>query len=303
METISELRNICQKPKIESREAIGFNYHGFMKRCELRISIYFTWIFLRLGISANTVTILSFIFCIIGGFLLSSRSIWIVVLGIVFFYIYSLLDHSDGDIARYNKQSSILGTFLDWYVHLLRDAAMFTGLAIGSFADQPSVFIIICGFLSVLTPIFDKSVVGCGWTVISWNRLERMQKGAEIIDNPEGLDLNSDTATITDEQGRKSISFIMILVRKLWRIAISIFQHHWSPLVLIILAIIQILINAIVSISLDFRHILIIYTGLFGPIYVCIRLCRVIKNNVFEDRYKLLFSKRKDVNVRDYFFY
>ena len=303
MESIRELRNICQKPKIESREAIGYNYHSFKKRCDLKISIYFTWIFLRFGISANTVTILSCIVCIIGGFLLSSRSIWIVILGIAFFYIYSLLDHSDGDIARYSKQSSILGTFLDWYVHLLRDAAMFTGLAIGSVADQPSVFIIICGFLSVLTPIFDKSVVGCGWTVISWNRLERMQKGAGIIDNLEGFDLNNNTATITDEQGKKSINFIMILVRRLWRIAISIFQHHWSPLVLIILAITQILINAIVSISFDFRPILVFYTGLFGPIYVCIRLCRVIKNNTFENRYKLLFSKRNDVHVRDYFFY
>ena len=303
MECISELRNICQKPKVESREAIGFNYHGFKKRCDLKISIYFTWIFLRLGISANSVTILSGIFCIIGGILLSSRSIWIVILGIAFFYIYSLLDHSDGDIARYNKQSSILGAFLDWYVHLLRDAAMFTGLAIGSFADKPSVFIIICGFLSVLSPIFDKSVVGCGWTVISWNRLERMQKGAEIIDNPEGLDLNSDAALITEEQGEKSINFIMILVRRLWRIAVSIFQHHWSPIVLIILAIAQILINAIVSISFDFRPILIFYTGLLGPIYVCIRLCRVIKNNAFEDRYKLLFSKKNDVHERDYFFY
>jgi hypothetical protein len=130
-----------------------------------------------------------------------------------------------------------------------------------------------------------------------------MQKGAGIIDNLEGFDLNNNTATITDEQGKKSINFIMILVRRLWRIAISIFQHHWSPLVLIILAITQILINAIVSISFDFRHTLIIYTGLIGPIYVCIRLCRVIKNNTFEDRYKLLFSKRNDVNVRDYFFY
>jgi hypothetical protein len=303
MESIHELRNICQKPKIESREAIGYNYHGFKKRCDLKISIYFTWILLHLGISANTVTILSGIFCIVGGFLLSYGSIWIVIVGIIFFYIYSLLDHCDGDIARYNKQSSILGIFLDWYVHLLRDAAMFTGLAIGSFADQPSVFIIICGFLSVLTPIFDKSVVGCGWTVISWNHLERMQKGAGIIDNLEGLDLNNDTATITDEQGKKSINIIMILVRRLWRLAISIFQHHWSPLVLIILAITQILINAIVSISFDFRHTLIIYTGLLGPIYVCIRLYRVIKNNAFEDRYKLLFSKRNDVSVRDYFFY
>ncbi len=268
MESISELRNICQKPKIESREAIGYNYHGFKKRCDLKISIYFTWIFLRLGISANSVTILSGIFCIIGGILLSSRSIWIVILGIAFFYIYSLLDHSDGDVARYNKQCSILGAFQDWYVHLLRDAAMFIGLAIGTFADQPSIFIIICGFLSVLTPIFDKSVVGCGWTVISWTRLERMQNGTETIGNPNGLDLDNDAALITEEQGEKSINFIMILVRRLWRIAISIFQHHWSPLVLIILAIAQILINATVLISFDFRHILIIYTGLLGPIYV-----------------------------------
>ena len=303
METISELRNICQKPKIESREAIGYNYHGFMKRCELRISIYFTWIFLRLGISANTVTILSGIFGIVGGFLLYCRSIWIVIIGIIFFYIYTLLDYSDGEVARYNKQSSMLGKFLDWYLHLLRDAAMFTGLAMGAFADKPSGFIIICGFLSVLTPIFDKSVIGCGWTVVSWARLEKMQKGVETIDNSEGIDLNSDTTLSTEEEGRKSISIIMILVRGVWRVAISIFQHQWSPVVLIILAIIQILVNLLVPISFDFRPILICYAGLLGPIYICMKLRRAIKNKAFDDRYKLLFSKRNDVNVRDYFFY
>ena len=47
MESISKLRDICQKPKIVDRENIGFNYQDFKSKCELKVSIYFTWFFLK----------------------------------------------------------------------------------------------------------------------------------------------------------------------------------------------------------------------------------------------------------------
>ena len=156
MESISELRAICQKSKVSDREEIGMSYQDFKSKLDLKFSIYFTWIFLRLGISANTVTILSGIAAIIGGILLVSKNIWVVIFGIFFLHLYYLLDYSDGEIARYNNTSSIKGWFLDWYMLFIRDAAMFTGLAIGAYNIESNNFILICGFLAVLIPIMDK---------------------------------------------------------------------------------------------------------------------------------------------------
>ena len=59
----------------------------------------------------------------------------------------------------------------------VRDAAMFGGLAISAYLSYPSIFIVLCGLLAVLTPFMDKAIMGCGWTVISWQRLVKLQDG------------------------------------------------------------------------------------------------------------------------------
>ena len=304
MEKISELRNICQKPKVLEREEIGMSYSGLKTQFDLKLSIYFTWIFLRLGLSANAVTILSGISSIIGGFLLASKSIWIVILGILFLHLYYLLDYSDGEVARYNNKDSISGWFLDWYMLFVRDAAMFTGLSIGAFASEPSKLLIICGFLSVLTPIMDKTIIGCGWTVISWSRLKMLQKGIENFRDSEEVNLdrkNQQSQTQVPKNNKKTL--ISFLIKKLWRISISIFQHHWSPLMLLLLALSQIIINNYYLLSFDFRHYLIIYAGIYGPIYVFIKLYMAVKRKTFEDRFERLFhDNNNNVSASEYIF-
>ena len=51
METIAQLRTLCQKPKVSDREDIGMTYQNLKCRIELKLSIYLTWIFLYLGIN------------------------------------------------------------------------------------------------------------------------------------------------------------------------------------------------------------------------------------------------------------
>ena len=116
MESISQLRAICQKPKISDREDIGMNYHDFKTKFEMGLSIYFTWVFIRFGVSANIVTTISGIFALIGGVLFAFNNIWLLWLGILFLELYNILDFSDGEIARYHKSGSIFGWFIDWSI-------------------------------------------------------------------------------------------------------------------------------------------------------------------------------------------
>ena len=71
MESITQLRVLCQKPKVSDREDIGMSYQDIKSKFELKLSIYLTWVFIYFGISANTITFFSGVAAVIGGVLLS----------------------------------------------------------------------------------------------------------------------------------------------------------------------------------------------------------------------------------------
>ena len=77
MESISELRDICHNTK-------AYKSHNRLSRFYFRISIYFTSLFLRLGMTANQVTVLSGIVAIISAFFLSASSIYLVLVGVLY---------------------------------------------------------------------------------------------------------------------------------------------------------------------------------------------------------------------------
>ena len=152
MESISQLRAICQKPKVSDREDIGMSYQDLKSRLELNLTIYLTWVFIRFRATANTVTVFSGIAALIGGVLLSFNNILIVLIGILFLEIYNLFDYCDGEIARYHKECSITGWFLDWYMLFVRDSAMFIGLAIGAASVMPYPLNVV-GLLETLAKV------------------------------------------------------------------------------------------------------------------------------------------------------
>ena len=80
------------------------------------VSIPFTYILLRLNITANQATFLSCVLGLLGGFILFTE---LKLLSIVFFYLYFVLDYSDGWIARYTETVSVFGGRLDNASHLI----------------------------------------------------------------------------------------------------------------------------------------------------------------------------------------
>lgn len=143
MESISELRKICQKTKEEE-----VSKYAWLVR---RISIYFTWFLLHTRITANQVTILSLFIIIIGVVLFALDIPVISVLAMLTIEFALVLDCIDGEIARYRKASSWKGEFLDILSHIIAKVAIVTGLTFNVYNHHQKVSILILGFVGVLS--------------------------------------------------------------------------------------------------------------------------------------------------------
>jgi len=141
MESINELRHICQLP----RKKYDKWYGAYVCR---RISIYITRALIPLGISANTVT---FIFLVIGllacVFFSLGYEYWFLV-GAILLHIWYLIDHVDGEIARYRNSSSVSGIYFDKMVHYIVHTSYYFCLGWGVYRDLGITLAIAVGYIA-----------------------------------------------------------------------------------------------------------------------------------------------------------
>jgi len=161
MESIKELRKICQAPVI----AGNCWYARFFIR---KVSIYFTWIFLRTPITPNQISFLMILFGAAGGLSLVLRCYAGGLVAVIFLQLFLILDCADGEVARYRGLSSMKGKYLDYIANDVVHIAMFLGLTIrmlngdyklfGTFLLDDNV-IVICGVGAITCPLLYKMVV------------------------------------------------------------------------------------------------------------------------------------------------
>ena len=117
---IKELRKICQtgiKKDLWSWDFIQRN-----------ISIYFTKLFIKIGLTANQVTVLNLLFTFGGTYSLFTGN---YLVAFALYQLYFIIDCSDGELARYYGTASGRGLFLDRMVHIVSEPLLFLGLASG----------------------------------------------------------------------------------------------------------------------------------------------------------------------------
>ena len=98
-----------------------------------RLSPYLTRLVLRTPLSANGVTALMIPAGLLGALSFTFAGIWPAVLGVLLVQLQLLLDCSDGEVARWRKQFSPVGVYLDQLAHYSTEAAI--PAAIGVRAD------------------------------------------------------------------------------------------------------------------------------------------------------------------------
>jgi hypothetical protein len=228
--------------------------------------------------SANQVTVLSGIVAIFGGLLLGANSKWLVLLGAVCFHLFAILDMSDGEVARYRKQGGVAGHFLDWYMHFVSSTALMFGLFLASVDSLNSPLLVLIGLLAVVTPILDKTVQNAGWTVICWTRLRDIKNNSSIICEEE---ISSRTA----HSNFKQRSW---LYRRFRFLLLAPLQDHWAPLILLIIAIVDLTFFLFGYSLLDYRLIWLIYAGVVGPVYLVFQVQHMVKTRALHDGYRRL---------------
>ena len=278
MESIAELRQICQ----HTRPAI---FQDFLSRWYYRLSIYFTWVCLRLGLSANQVTLLSGGVACLGGALLAVESPFAIVAGALCFHIFAILDMSDGEVARYRGQGGAAGHYLDWVMHFVSSTALMLGLLFSCMSQLGGPWLLV-GVLAVLVPLLDKSISTSTWTVIAWTRLRDQQKGLPGAWAGMGQSVAS--------PGTPSRPYWL---RRLTSLALAPLQDHWLPAGLLLLAGAA---SGMAWVGLpfpDYRMYLLLYVGLVGIPYLALRVRRIVMSPILLEGYRRLFCPDRPIKL------
>ncbi len=118
-------------PKVEENDKYEIWLYYVMRP----LSFWPTWVFLKLGISANQTTVTSAVVGMVGALLIGHPSLAWRVTGAVCINLWLLLDLVDGNIARYRKTCSEYGDFIDTVAAYLVLGAFYLGAGIGGQYD------------------------------------------------------------------------------------------------------------------------------------------------------------------------
>ena len=149
-ESIKELRKICQESRYENEGGMPWFERIFFRR----ISIYFTKLLLKMGISANQATLISFFIGIIGGsfFVFGDPKYWVV--GALLLYPCMVFDRVDGEIARYNNSASAAGEYWDGVCDIFLNSYRIACMTLGIYSLFHELSVLIFGYIAVASPLF-----------------------------------------------------------------------------------------------------------------------------------------------------
>lgn len=121
------------------------------------ISIYFTWVMLKLDLTPNQATLIAFIFGIVGLLLLSVSNFFLFLLGFICFHLYIIIDSSDGEMARYLNMKSEMGAFYDKLLHYIMKIGILVVISIQIFNLTQNLLYIILGLITGLLSGFSST--------------------------------------------------------------------------------------------------------------------------------------------------
>jgi len=140
--TLKELKNF--KHRINPEERQGAYGYYFIRP----FSLYLTFLAIRAGLTANQVTVLQILSGVAGAVCLAIPTTAFGLAGLALLQLGFVFDNVDGEVARFRKQASVTGKFLDSVGHEIVVPCMFFGLGLGTYFRTGNFESIIFGFLA-----------------------------------------------------------------------------------------------------------------------------------------------------------
>lgn len=142
MESLEELRRICQKPRYKEEG-------NWMARHITRdMALPLTRALLHFPVTANHVTTFSIAAVLAAAIFLAQGTPASVLWGALLFQFWYLLDHVDGQVARYRGQASTTGIFYDFISHHIVNLSMLSSLGYGLFRESGETALLAGGFVA-----------------------------------------------------------------------------------------------------------------------------------------------------------
>ena len=117
-------------------------------------SVYFSYFFFRIKLSADQVTIVFFLVGLFGSFFYSFNSIIFSILGYLLFRLHIIIDMSDGDIARFNQSFSIRGAYWDAVIHSIVNPCYYVLISFSFYLQfNNDLFLILGGFTGMSSSV------------------------------------------------------------------------------------------------------------------------------------------------------
>lgn len=261
VENLEELKKICHN---QAR----FTERPWWYRLYRAISIRATRLILRTGIKVNPtlVTILAIITGVGGALLLLSGSLKIQLLGFGLLFLSYLFDCIDGELARYYRQFSPAGVYLDELGHALIDPLLFAALTLSILAEQLNLMIVIFGFITVFSVRLVK--VNSQLSAVIFAK-EVKAKNQEMFNQEPILNTGTNHKEEEPEEGKRDKLFLTKLTN------FTNTLKHYVPLVFIFLLVF--LLDHFLP-PIKYKLILLIFYSIFLPLVIIMQTVLNLRN-------------------------
>lgn len=145
IESLAELNKLCQKPNYKT---VG---NWMVRHFERDAALYLTWVLLHTPVTANQVTVAAILVGISSGFFMALGGGLGFLIGALLLQFWYLLDHVDGQIARYYKKTSPDGLFFDYMMHHIINFVPFFSLGWAGWYLTGEVLFIFLGFIASIS--------------------------------------------------------------------------------------------------------------------------------------------------------
>ena len=203
--TLQITREKCKRKNAEANNKL----HWFSSK----FSIYFSYFFLKLRLSADQVTIMFFSVGLLGSILYSFDSLIMSVTGYALFRLHIIVDMSDGDVARFNQSFSIRGAYWDAVIHSILNPLYYVFISYSFYRQFDNDYFMILGALAGVSSSVLMAVKNNYYKAMLFNN-ERLKAKKEI--NSKNISLKFKLFFMVSEfLSIEGFVFLTILVRLL----------------------------------------------------------------------------------------
>jgi len=280
VESIKELRKICQ----ESVLKIPPNW--YQNNFTRKVSVYITKLFLYTSIGPNQVTLIAVLVGIIAGiFFLFGKEAYSIT-GAFLLQIWLVFDCVDGEIARYRKQESITGVYLDMMLDGFLESYIFACITFGVYSVFHNTAVFIFGFSAVLFMRLIPQAVIEGINHVVLEKYKKTSQNGIVTQKPILV------KRVRKKEGRK-ISFMKKIY---WSAYCFLFRYPAIMNIILIVAVMDIFLPDIVfgSYTFSYMYILLIFYGISMPLFGIATIIYVVLTKKVEKDYKKIFGNSEE---------